>query len=622
VNLPPNSKVDIVLQWNDQWGQSANDYNLYLSEAKSGYVVGDLGKSETYQSTTKNPIERVVYTNNKDRMFDAIIDVSQRSGTTKTLEIYIFPSDGAGVYTNNIVAADSIFGHHAVLNVISVAAAPSTAPSTIEPFSSQGPATISFPSPETRSKPDITGVDAVSVTGAGGFPNIFNWTSAAAPHIAAIVAHYWGSNPSKTPAEVRNTLYSSAQDLGVSGKDTTFGYGLANALTMQGACGTSPSVTGITPNSGNNTLNVTITGTNFANSATVKLNRSGSTDIIATDVTVVSTTTITCTFPLTGVPTGQYDVVVTNPDAKQGILTKGFTVGNGGTGIGAFRPGTAQWSLDMTGNFAWDISDMSLTWGAPGDIPLIGDWNGDGKQKIGIFRPGTAQWILDYNGNKIYDGPAVDKVASFGQTGYNPVVGDWDGTGKDKIGVEKDGIWAIDYNGNYMWDGAVTDRFAAFGQTGDIPVVGDWDGTGIDKIGSHKDGFWSIDYNGNYVWEGAVTDRFAGFGQTADKPVVGDWNGDGKDKIGMEINGFWATDYNGNYLWEGVVIDRFAGFGSMGDTPAVGDWDNTGTAKIGSFKNGFWAIDYNGNYVWDGAVTDRFAGFGQTGDTPVVGKWS
>jgi len=69
--------------------------------------------------------------------------------------------------------------------------------------------------------------------------------------------------------------------------------------------------------------------------------------------------------------------------------------------------------------------------------------------------------------------------------------------------------------------------------TGDNPVVGDWDGTGKDKIGSEKDGFWAVDYNGNYVWDGAVIDRFAGFGQTADKPVIGDWNGDGKDKIGM-----------------------------------------------------------------------------------------
>ena len=98
----------------------------------------------------------------------------------------------------------------------------------------------------------------------------------------------------------------------------------------------------------------------------------------------------------------------------------------------------------------------------------------------------------------------------FGSAGYKPVVGDWTGTGTDKIGVELDGIWAIDYNGNYVWDGAVTDRFAGFGQSGDNPVVGDWDGTGRDKIGSEKDGFWAIDYNGNYAWDGEVTDRFAG----------------------------------------------------------------------------------------------------------------
>ena len=119
----------------------------------------------------------------------------------------------------------------------------------------------------------------------------------------------------------------------------------------------------------------------------------------------------------------------------------------------------------------------------------------------------------------------VDRSAGFESAGYKPVVGDWDGNGRIKIGVEKDGIWAIDYNGNYVWDGVGADRFAGFGQPGDIPVVGDWNGNGIDKIGSHKDGFWAIDYNGNYVWDGVGADRFAGFGQTADIPVVGDWDG-------------------------------------------------------------------------------------------------
>jgi len=90
--------------------------------------------------------------------------------------------------------------------------------------------------------------------------------------------------------------------------------------------------------------------------------------------------------------------------------------------------------------------------------------------------------------------------------------------------MEINGFWATDYNGNYVWDGVVTDRFAGFGQTGDKPVIGDWDGTGKAKIGSFKDGFWATDYNGNYVWDGAVTDRFAGFRQTGDSPVAGKWS--------------------------------------------------------------------------------------------------
>ena len=51
------------------------------------------------------------------------------------------------------------------------------------------------------------------------------------------------------------------------------------------------------------------------------------------------------------------------------------------------------WSLDSNGNYAWEVSDTSLSWGLPGDIPVIGDWNGDGKDDIGIFRP--SQWHLE-----------------------------------------------------------------------------------------------------------------------------------------------------------------------------------------------------------------------------------
>ena len=48
--------------------------------------------------------------------------------------------------------------------------------------------------------------------------------------------------------------------------------------------------------------------------------------VFATDVHVVNPKQITCTFNLTGMITGQYNVVVTNLDDQVGTLPKGFTV--------------------------------------------------------------------------------------------------------------------------------------------------------------------------------------------------------------------------------------------------------------------------------------------------------
>jgi hypothetical protein len=41
-------------------------------------------------------------------------------------------------------------------------------------------------------------------------------------------------------------------------------------------------------------------------------------------------------------------------------------------------------------------SNRAQQWGAPGDIPVSGDYDGDGKADMTVFRPSTALWyILD-----------------------------------------------------------------------------------------------------------------------------------------------------------------------------------------------------------------------------------
>ncbi len=236
VRLAPNSSVDVFLEWDDQFGHSGNDYNLYFSNAdRSPRVYGDLQFSENVQNGAGDPLEFITFKNTGATPINCSIDVFKLHGAAKTLELFMYRGDGgATIYPNNLVEADSIYGHPAVPDVIAVAAVHQSTPSTIEYFSSRGPVTIAYPSPEIRSKPDISGVDGVNVTGVGGFPSPFYGTSASAPHIAAIVAQIWGAHRDLTPAQVRSALYTSAVDLGTPGWDTSFGYGRADVLAMAG----------------------------------------------------------------------------------------------------------------------------------------------------------------------------------------------------------------------------------------------------------------------------------------------------------------------------------------------------------------------------------------------------
>jgi len=89
------------------------------------------------------------------------------------------------------------------------------------------------------------------------------------------------------------------------------------------------SISSITPTtaSNNGAVNITdVIGTGFMYGAGVKLTKTGSPDIIATGITVAPPTHITCTFDLTGKSTGQWNVVVINPDGTLPTLPNGFTI--------------------------------------------------------------------------------------------------------------------------------------------------------------------------------------------------------------------------------------------------------------------------------------------------------
>ena len=248
--------------------------------------------------------------------------------------------------------------------------------------------------------------------------------------------------------------------------------------------------------------------------------------------------------------------------------------------VGVFRNG--QWILDTNHNHVYDSGDTVYNFGQPGDIPVVGDWNGDGKDDIGVFRAlpdGAGEFILDTNEDGVLD--AGDTTFIFGLAGDRVVIGDWNGDGRDKVGVFRSnangvGVFSLDTNGDHQFDAG--DAVFTFGLATDKIVIGDWNGDGIDKVGVYRDngagvGLFSLDTTGDHQFD-ANSSVFT-FGLASDTVVIGDWNGDGRDKVGVVRNdgnglAIWSLDLNGTLQFNST--DPVFRYGLATDIPVVGKW--------------------------------------------------
>ena len=237
--------VNVLLQWNDPFGASANDYDLFICPAglkpvkfnlQNGLCAGSTG----LQDGDDNPDEGVSLFHSGE----ADIYIRKYSGVGRRLEMFVF---GADIREHGVLEG-GIFGHSAVSEVLAVGAIRASEPGNDAPeaFSDRGPAQIYFPDKETRNKPDVMGIDGVLVTGSGGFGRpvvgssgrLFSGTSAAAPHVAGIAALVMEAqrlaDPSMTKKEVADSvtqrLRDTAIDLGETGHDNATGHGRADAL--------------------------------------------------------------------------------------------------------------------------------------------------------------------------------------------------------------------------------------------------------------------------------------------------------------------------------------------------------------------------------------------------------
>ncbi|MEP7053747.1 MAG: hypothetical protein ABI912_00680 [Actinomycetota bacterium] len=196
-------------------------------------------------------------------------------------------------------------------------------------------------------------------------------------------------------------------------------------------------------------------------------------------------------------------------------------------------------------------ANQTFRYGRTGDLPVMGDWNGDGTDTVGLARfpaggSGQFTWHLrDFNsGGNATIAPfqfgtvrfvAVDRLGSI------PIAGDWDGNGTVTVGVAQFGdnlAGPITFHLRNSNTAGPDDVVVSYGRTDrDFPIVGDWDGNGTDTVGVVRGpNLWLLR---NSSGNGPAEVSFAyGSAQPGliEFPVVGDWNGDGTDNPGLVRN--------------------------------------------------------------------------------------
>ena len=306
---------------------------------------------------------------------------------------------------------------------------------------------------------------------------------------------------------------------------------------------------------------------------------------------------------------------------------------------GSFTAATSTFQVDANGNGAWDgdaggdrTTQVAVELGA--GQPLVGDWNGDGYDDVGVVVGDT--FAIDLDGDGVWEGAAGgDRVTRFAVSfgPGKPIVGDWNGDGRDDIGVfVASGRFLLDANGDGVWNGKTNgDANVLLGLQGllvdQVPVVVDWNLDGLDDVGWAWNGLVRLDANGNRIWEGnAGGDRsnhnffvtFVGRFDLAEPPVFGFF---------MPADSRLFVDRSNNLAVNrppGVdVLTRFAAFTGIGEL-LVCDWNGDGEAEVAKLVGGTrYQVDFDGNFKWLGPTAGDVAFEFDVGAPalPVPARW-
>jgi parallel beta-helix repeat protein len=217
--------------------------------------------------------------------------------------------------------------------------------------------------------------------------------------------------------------------------------------------------------------------------------------------------------------------------------------------VGVYDPTSSTFLLRNTNDSGF--ADQTCSYGVVGAgmLPIAGDWNGDGIESIGLYDPVTSTFYL--RDTNCLQGPNdkgyADETFVYGpaNAGYEPVVGDWNGDGRDTVGLYNP-VTSTFYlrNSNSLQgpnDKGYADIVFNYGPANSdlLPLAGDWDGSGRDGIGLYSQITSTFYLRETTHLQGSSDHGYAdttfnyGAPRAGLLPLAGDWNGDGRDGIGV-----------------------------------------------------------------------------------------
>ncbi|MFH0793752.1 MAG: S8 family serine peptidase [bacterium] len=221
VTVPAGGTLSAFLQWNDPFGLSGNDYDLYvLSTQTPDFTTQNiLAASEDFQLDGDDPVEGLAFENTGTSARTVYVYIVGWNPQVRSLNLFVL---GNTAQEYSTPARSIINNNEAGGGVISVGAVSHLTPDTIEFYSSLGP------TQDNRIKPEVVAADRV-VTTVSGYTN-FAGTSASAPHAAAVAALILSWNSGLNPAQLATLMQDHSVHLGSPTPNNTFGYGRLDAL--------------------------------------------------------------------------------------------------------------------------------------------------------------------------------------------------------------------------------------------------------------------------------------------------------------------------------------------------------------------------------------------------------